>query len=133
MEGRCSCGKVVVTIARPPDYINFCNCSLCRRTGGALGYFDKDEVSVTGEMTDFVRSDLDEVFLSNRFCPNCGTSVMWVPLPNYDTRRVGVNMRMFDPDELKGIECRFPDGINWTDETPEQRHPPQPYGEGMAF
>ncbi len=133
MKGACNCGGVTVTLAHPPEYVNFCNCSLCRKTGGAFGYFDRDAVSVTGELRDFVRSDLAEVFLVNQFCPGCGSAVRWVPLPHYDSRRVGVNMRLFDPAELAGIEVRFPDGINWVDERPEQRHPPMPYGEGTAF
>lgn len=133
MKGRCACGTVTVAVAHPPEYINFCNCSLCRRMGGGWGYFDRDEVRVEGELREFVRTDLDEAFIANQFCPDCGAVVRWVPLPSYDSRRVGVNMRLFDPDELKGIECRFPDGIDWVGERPEPRHPPLPYGEGTVF
>ena len=133
MKGACACGRVVVSVPRAPDYINFCNCSLCRRTGGAWGYYDRDEVGVNGELRDFVRSDLDETFLSTQFCPMCGTAVRWVPLPTYDSRRVGVNVRLFDPEELIGIECRFPDGRNWVEQRPEPRHAALPYGEGVVF
>ena len=131
MKGRCACGKVTVTVAHPPEYINFCNCSLCRRTGGGFGYFDCDDVTVEGEVRGFVREDMppEETYLENQFCPSCGTAIRWVPLPSYETRRVGVNMRLFDPAELSRIECRFPDGINWTGE----RHSPLPYGEGTVF
>lgn len=133
MKGSCNCGAVSITVAHLPEYINFCNCSLCRKTGGACGYFDRDSVTVTGELHDFVRSDLDEVYLASRFCPGCGSFVCWVPLAHDESRRMGVNMRLFDPAELTGVEVRFPDGINWIDERPEQRHPPMPYGEGTAF
>lgn len=132
MQGRCACGNVTVTVARPPEYINFCNCSLCRRTGGGWGYFDRDEVRVEGEVRGFVRSDLppDDTVLETQFCPTCGAAVRWVPLPHYDSRRTGVNMRLFDPVELAGIETRFPNGIDWGS---EPRHDPLPYGEGTVF
>lgn len=133
MKGACNCGSVTVAVERRPEYINVCNCSLCRKTGGAWGYFDRAEVTVEGELRDFVRTDLEEVFLATQFCPGCGSAVRWVPLPHYETSRVGVNMRLFDPAALAGIETRFPEGIEWTGERPEQRHPPLPYGEGTTF
>lgn len=135
MKGRCACNGVTVTVARPPEYINFCNCSLCRRIGGAWGYYDRDEVTVEGEIRGFIRDDLppEDTCLETQFCPTCGAAVRWVPLPSYDSRRVGVNMRLFDPGELRGIEARFPDGIDRVDERPEPRHPPLPYGEGTVY
>lgn len=133
MQGRCACGGVTVTVARPPEYINICNCSLCRRLGGAMAYYDQSEVQVEGTVRDFVRQDLDEVYLANQFCPTCGTVIRWLPLPSYDSERTGVNMRLFDPEQIAGTECRFPDGIDWTDEAPAERHPPLPYGEGIVF
>ena len=133
MQGRCACQAVTVTIPRKPDYINFCNCGMCRKTGGAWGYFEADEVTVEGELNGFERPDIDEVYLETQFCPGCGSAVRWVSVPSFDSTRIGVNMRLFDPAELTGIESRFPDGINWTDERPEPRHLPLPYGDGIVF
>lgn len=133
MQGRCACQAVSVTLSRKPDYINFCNCCLCRKTGGAWGYFEAGEVSVDGVVKGFERPDIDEVYLETQFCPGCGAAVRWVAVAGYDSTRVGVNMRLFDPTELAGIECRFPDGIDWIDERPPPRHPPLPYGDGTAF
>lgn len=133
MKGACACGSVAVSVQRKPEYINFCDCSLCRRVGAAWGYYDLAEVSVTGELTSFVRRDLDEVYLATEFCPTCGTTVRWVPLPDRDSQRAGVNMRLFDPAEIAGIESRFPSGLDWVDERPPPRHPPLPYGSGTVF
>ena len=49
MTGHCLCGAVSVTIDEKPDYINDCNCSLCRKSGGAWGYFDPSIVKTSGE------------------------------------------------------------------------------------
>jgi hypothetical protein len=130
VKGRCACGAVSVHVARKPDYINFCNCGLCRRMGGGWGYFQKDEVTVEGKTRDFRRPDIDEVCLITQFCPDCGSVVGWIPLPAFDEGRVGVNMRLFEPGELAGIETRFPNGIDWTS---EPRHPPLPYASGTVF
>ena len=130
MKGHCACGAVTIAVKSAPSYINFCNCGLCRRTGGGWGYFPADEVIVEGELASFERPDIEEVCLVNQFCPSCGSVVRWVPLPKFDEGRVGVNMRLFDPAELVGIETRFPDGINRLD-TP--RHAPLPYAAGTVF
>ncbi len=133
MKGRCACGAVSVSLTRKPEYINFCNCGLCRRTGGAWSYFQAGEIQVHGPLSDFRRSDIDEVCLTTQFCPGCGSVVRSVPLPAFDEGRVGINMRLFEPDDLEGIETRFPDGINWVDERPEPRNGPLPYAHGTVF
>ncbi|WP_423142348.1 GFA family protein [Parablastomonas sp. CN1-191] len=133
MRGTCACRTVTITVARAPEYINFCNCGLCRKTGGGWGYFDRDDVTVDGALKGFKRPDIDEVCLETQFCPGCGSAVRWIAAGSYESRRVGVNMKLFDPADLKGIETRFPDGIAWAGERPCQRHAPLPYGEGMVF
>lgn len=132
-SGRCACGDATVSVARRPDYINCCNCRLCQRTGGAWGYFQRGEVTIDGETQGFVREDLPEACLTTLFCPRCGSTLAWVSLdPDYT--RMGVNMRLFDPEHLRGIETRFPDGQNWDEDTDyTMRHDPMPYGEGPIF
>lgn len=132
MKGQCPCGGVTVTVPRRPDYLNSCNCSLCFRLGTLTGYFHPDEVTVTGETKQFVRTDI-EAYLANRFCPTCSAVVGWTSLEPYD--RMGVNMRLFDPEELIGIPVRFVDGRNWgdADERPPHRHEPVPFAHDAPF
>lgn len=129
IAGHCACGGLTVTLARLPDYLNACNCSLCQRTGAVWGYFAPHEVTVGGESRRFVRGDTVDPCLATLFCPDCGHTAAWVALdPGYD--RMGVNMRLFEPHRLRSIECRFPDGLNRTDDTdPAWRRPAMPYGE----
>lgn len=129
MHAECLCGAVRVTIAARPDYINDCNCTLCRKSGGVWGYFPGADVRVEGETAGMVRPDMDEPAVEMRFCPKCGSTTHWVLTRSYqaahpDTDRVGVNMRLFDPGALIGAELRFPDGLNWTQVTPRQRRSP---------
>lgn len=125
MKGSCPCGGVTVTVARRPDYLNSCNCSLCFRLGTLTGYFNPSEVTIEGTTKSFVRADIDPVCLAVPFCPDCGATVGWTALGEpEDPARMGVNMRLFGPDALVGIPVRFPDGANWDESSPRpaRRH-----------
>ena len=123
LAGACHCGRVRILVPRPPEYLNDCNCTLCVTRGGLWGYFRPDEVRINGDTTAYRRRDLAETALALHFCGKCGSPTHWVALPEYVARhgggdRMGVNMKLFARDALSGIECRFPDGLNW-DETSE--------------
>ncbi|MXO61318.1 aldehyde-activating protein [Altererythrobacter salegens] len=107
MKGTCPCGGVTVTVLRKPEFLNSCNCTLCFRLGGLWGYYAPSEVTVEGETKAFIRDDIEQ-FLQTNFCPTCSATVSWTSLKPYD--RMGLNMRLFDPDELVGLPIRFPDG-----------------------
>lgn len=119
MKGSCVCGGVLVELARKPDYINICNCRLCRSTGGAYGYFAPEEFTIVGETKGFQRGDLPEVWLTMHFCPHCGSATHWTPAGTTEPGRIGVNVRLFPQEELEGIEVRYQDGRGVIDETDE--------------
>jgi hypothetical protein len=117
VKGQCVCGGVTLALPRPPDYINMCNCRMCRSTGGAFGYFKPEELTIAGETRGFQRGDLPEVWLTLHFCPRCGSATHWTPTDRTGPGRIGVNMRLFAQDELEGIEVRYQDGRGVIDET----------------
>ena len=100
MKGSCVCGGVTLELPHPPEYINMCNCRLCRSTGGAYGYYAPEELTM-------------------HFCPRCGSATHWTPAGNTELGRIGVNVRLFPQEELKGIEVRYQDGRGVIDETDE--------------
>jgi len=125
MDGRCACGTVRVALARLPDYINQCDCSVCLRLGAAWGYFHPRDVTVIGETDRFIRGDVAEPYIAYHFCPACGSSTHWTALPNGPSERTGVNMRLFEPDGLEGLEVRFSDGLRREGkDRPPDRHEP---------
>jgi hypothetical protein len=78
---RCSCGSVQVRVSGEPLGVVACHCLACqRRTGSVFGvgaYYPAERVTVTGELRDYARgTDAGHTFTS-RFCPRCGTSVLW--------------------------------------------------------
>ncbi len=130
MIAQCHCGLVSITLDRPPEYINLCDCSLCLKSGGAWGYFEPSLVAVDGETQGYRRADYSEPAVEIRFCPRCGVTTHWIltedavqnGLANGEV--VGVNMRLFEPSELLGIEARTLDGRNWTGESEAAHHRP---------
>ncbi|WP_233350464.1 GFA family protein [Henriciella barbarensis] len=121
MTANCLCGAVHITIAAKPDFIFDCNCSLCRKTGAAWGYFKPESVSAKGETIGYARSDKALAAVDVHSCTACGATTHWVRTDEFRNQHqvndmVGVNMRLFDPDQLDGVPVQFPDGKNWMGE-----------------
>ena len=56
-------------------------------------------------------------------CQSCGATTHYLPTPAFRNAggrpsTLGVNMRLFDPNELTGVEVRFPDGMRWSGSGP---------------
>jgi len=135
VKGHCACGQVHVTLTRKPDYVNFCNCSLCRPIGGGWGYFAAAEVSITGKTASFGRTDIER-WLTTHFCPGCGAAVCWTPHGPNDQDRMGVNMRLFPLSELEGIKAVWSDGLGKgsdDEDSPIARTGEGVMGDGKAF
>lgn len=123
MTSSCACGNVEVRIAKKPDYIYDCNCNLCRKSGGAWGYFLTADISVTGKTIPFERCDKPNPVVEIHSCYTCATTTHFVLTKNYKTKnpsvdQVGVNMRLFDPEHLQGVEIHYPNGKDWSGEGP---------------
>jgi len=63
-----------------------CHCLACqRRTGSAFGMqarFPAERVRVVGRYTEYVRTSDDGEERTFRFCPDCGATVFWTPVPD---------------------------------------------------
>ncbi len=118
MTGKCLCGAVSVTIDAKPDFIHDCNCTLCRKSGGAWGYFQGSHFRAEGETVCMMRNDKEEPAAEVHSCRTCQTTTHFVMAKSFTDKHgpidmAGVNMRIFDAEELEGVEIRFPDGKNW--------------------
>lgn len=129
MTGSCHCGAVSVTVPQRPAFVNFCDCSLCAKSGGVWGYYEGHELNIEGETKSYRRADYQEPAVEVHFCPTCGTTTHWLTTEHFDGDPAGANMRIFTPDELHGVEARFPDGRNWFGNTaPNDRRLPGKLG-----
>lgn len=119
MTTTCLCGAVSVKIEKKPDFIHDCNCSLCRKSGGAWGYFSSSEVQTEGNTTSTMRNDKADPAAEVHSCQSCATTTHFNIAKSFADKHgpvdmVGVNMRLFNPQDLEGIEVRFPDGESWS-------------------
>ncbi len=113
MTSGCHCGAVQITLESKSDYVNDCNCSLCSNAGALWGYFAPSDVAIVGETQSYVRADRAEPGVSIHFCKTCGATTHWSPAPHIPQTMMGVNMRLFAPREMAGVELRFPNGRDW--------------------
>lgn len=109
----CHCGAVRVTIPRRPRTITNCNCSICRRYGVLWAYYQEDTVSVQAP------ADATEAYSWGRKalrfvrCKTCGCVVNWERVVRVPGSRMGVNARLFEPEQLGPVTIRLLDGAAW--------------------
>lgn len=123
LTATCHCGAVSVTIPRKPDYVNDCNCSLCRKAGAAWGYFEATDCNIHGPLAAYARTDIAEPTLQLNFCPQCSAVTHWSLLTDFaamhpSKTRIGVNMRLFIDTDFSGVELRFENGKDWAQGKP---------------
>lgn len=116
----CHCGATRIALAKRPDYLHECNCSLCSKTGAHWAYLDPAEVNVSGETGAYRRTDKAEPGADIHFCPACGCTTHFTlaesAVAKFGNVVIGVNMRLADESGLAGIELRYPDGRAWAGE-----------------
>lgn len=120
IELSCLCGQLRVELARRPDFVHECNCTLCRKTGARWGYFHPSEASVTGASQGYSRTDKPEPAAEIRFCASCGATTHFTltaeAAAKHGNTMMGANMLLADERELAGVELRYPDGEAWSGE-----------------
>ena len=108
-RGSCHCGRIELTLRDDPADAGECNCSICRRTGGLWHYTTPDKVDVAGEGVSYQQGDRS---LDLWHCPLCACVTHWTPTdPAYP--RMGVNLRMFDPELWRDLPRRLIDGASY--------------------
>jgi len=78
---RCQCGALTAIVSGEPLEVGVCHCTGCqRRTGSAFGvgaYFPKSQVRLEGGHKEFRREADNGRFVTNSFCPSCGSTIYW--------------------------------------------------------
>ena len=77
----CSCGQLQVTIEGDPSRIALCHCLACQRRTGAVisnqARFHRDQVTIFGKSTEWMRTAESGNAMTFHFCPFCGSTVYW--------------------------------------------------------
>ena len=117
LAGTCHCGAVRIEIPHRPDEITRCNCSICRRLGSLWAYYEVGAVTVHGhpESTEaYIQGDKTLRLVR---CRTCGCATHWEPLDTERFKRLGVNVRNFDPALIAGVRMRLIDGTDTWEST----------------
>jgi hypothetical protein len=79
LVGNCQCARVTVTLARQPVVVNMCHCANCqRRSGSPFGmavWLTEADVAITGPVRVYVSQSDKGRTVTNRFCPDCGSTI----------------------------------------------------------
>jgi hypothetical protein len=114
----CLCGRVRIELAKRPDFINECNCTLCSKSGARWSYFHPSEVGIVGVTREYIREDKDDPAAEIHFCESCGSTTHFTltesAISKFGNVQTGVNMFLADESDLAGIELRYPDGRAWS-------------------
>jgi len=108
-QGSCHCGAIRLTLRETPAEAAECNCSICRRTAGLWHYTAPDQVAVEGNGVSYRQGDCA---LDLWHCQTCGCTTHWTPT-DVDYPRMGVNLRMFEPELWRDLPRRFIDGASY--------------------
>ena len=77
----CSCGQLQVTIEGDPSRIALCHCLACQsRTGAVISNqarFRRDQVTISGKSTEWMRTAESGNAMTYHFFPTCGSTVYW--------------------------------------------------------
>ena len=108
-EGRCHCGDIRLELREQPQAATECNCSICRRTAGLWHYGKPSALSIEGDCVGYVQGD---GMLTSWHCGTCGCTTHWTAIdPDYD--RMGVNLRMFEPELWTDLPRKLIDGASF--------------------
>jgi hypothetical protein len=97
----CSCGKLTVDTRGEPARVSICHCLACqKRTGSvfaAQARFPADAVTIEGRSSEYVRVGDEGTSARFHFCPECGSTVFYLPeaIPDVVVVPVGA---FADPD-----------------------------------
>nr|POF05474.1 hypothetical protein CFP56_69500 [Quercus suber] len=93
-DANCHCGIIRYTVTLPealspegPGKINQCNCSICSKNGYLLVYPKREDVVfLDGSEARLKSYSFGQKRTPNRFCPECGSSVL-IDLANSEFER----------------------------------------------
>lgn len=117
ITGSCHCGRLAFRIeGEVPAALTRCTCTFCAKRGALLAYYPPQQFSVTQDAGDAVYR-WNTKLVAHHFCRDCGVAT-WSDSPAFgrdgswdgQTRRIGVNARLFDGYDAQQAEVEVIDG-----------------------
>jgi hypothetical protein len=121
LTGSCHCGAAHWQLEGDPGSITACNCTLCRRYGALWAYdYEGERITISGITTAYARRTRPDPVLEVRFCPECGCVLCWrgLRLEADGRRRIAVNVRLAEPEQVAGLPIDRFDGLDSFEDLP---------------
>lgn len=113
IESTCHCGNLKLQIDDVlPETLTSCNCSICRRTGSLMAYYNPVKVKKLYPEDDIQKYIWGDKMLAFIRCANCGCFSHWESLDPTRTDRMGINARLFENVDISKIRIRRFDGAS---------------------
>lgn len=121
IEGSCHCGAVHFTFRGAPGSATICNCSVCRRYGVLWVYdYEGQGIELTAAPEAQGSYSWGPKHVAFRFCRTCGCVTDWrgTATDAEGRRRMAVNLRLADPEQVAAIPLQRFDGRDRFDDLP---------------
>ena len=115
IRGSCHCNAVRFELARTPEWLTACNCSVCRRIGALWAHADASEIRLIHAPDATFGYVWGDRSLAFHTCRTCGCTTHWKGLLY---SRMAVNCRLADPEVIARVRTRHFDGADswsWLD------------------
>lgn len=112
LKGSCHCGNLSWRLVGEPSSVTACNCTVCRRYGTLWAYgHEGEDVQASGATQAYAWGDQS---LGFHFCPRCGCVAFWraTSAAADGRRRMAVNLRLAEPDDVAHIPVNRFDGLD---------------------
>ncbi len=110
IQASCHCGAVTIEVARLPDTLTNCDCSICRRYATLWAYYSREDVSISAAPGATLAYAWGARSIQFVRCTTCGCVTHWEPRVAERGPRIGVNARLFQPSEIATVRIRRLDG-----------------------
>ncbi len=120
ITGSCHCGKTTFEISGEiPPTLTRCTCSFCSKRGHLYAYYEPTQFRLTTPETNLATYRWNTKLVAHHFCSECGCGTFsdspdFKPDGSWDgeTRRIGVNARLFDGFDAAEAPVTVIDGKN---------------------
>lgn len=114
LTATCHCGAVRLEVARAPQVVTSCNCSICRRLGALWAYYTGKSVTPAFARDAVVAYVWNDRVIEFYHCRTCGCATHYESTRKGPDERIAINVRCFPPDELAAVRVRRFDGaVSW--------------------
>lgn len=113
-QGGCHCGAIAFELDAEIGEGYDCNCSMCRKRGGLLGFFPREALVLKTPESDLGTYRFNKHSIAHHFCPTCGTAPFSEGVdPRSGAKTAAVNLRCLPDLDLSTVKVVQVDGASF--------------------